>query len=527
MRELRGTVTGVLAGVLVWCALVLPGVVPSLSVAGMLRIPLLGAVLLALLLVIPASAERLTARIVGGLLTLVVVLTALDIGFTVVVEERFHGYYDGMNLLRTVEVVAGRIGWLATIAVLVALAVALALLVVLLVRSVARLARLVRDHRTGSVRALLLGLLAWGLCALIGVQLAGAPVAAAPAGTLVTGHARAAVADHRDVQVFGDEIAEDPWRGRPALDGLQGKDVLVVFVESYGRSALEDPELADRLRPVLRSGTSSLAGEGVHARSAYLTSPLLGAGSWLAHSTLQSGVWVDDDRRYGQLLESDRLTLTRAFGDAGWRTFVMPSVVRPWTEGRAFYGTDVNHGAKDLHYEGPEIGWGGVPDQYTLDWVGREVLGGEQPVMAEVDLVSSHDPWEVTPRVLPWDRIGDGRVYDCMPRCGAADPDDDVRTRYAASIAYSLESVVSFLREHPDPVVVLLGDHQPWAEVTGGGDGYDVPVTILSDDPEVLRRISGWGWSEGLEPGDEAPVWRMDRFRDRFFSAYSGPAGAQ
>jgi hypothetical protein len=41
-------------------------------------------------------------------------------------------------------------------------------------------------------------------------------------------------------------------------------------------------------------------------------------------------------------------------------------------------------------------------------------------------------------------------------------------------------------------------------------------------DPRVLDRIAGWGWTEGLKPAPTAPVWGMDRFRDRFMTAY-GP----
>ncbi len=44
----------------------------------------------------------------------------------------------------------------------------------------------------------------------------------------------------------------------------------------------------------------------------------------------------------------------------------------------------------------------------------------------------------------------------------------------------------------------------------------------MAHDPGVLERISGWGWTEGLKPAADAPVWAMDAFRDRFLRAY-GP----
>jgi hypothetical protein len=36
----------------------------------------------------------------------------------------------------------------------------------------------------------------------------------------------------------------------------------------------------------------------------------------------------------------------------------------------------------------------------------------------------------------------------------------------------------------------------------------------------VLDRIAAWNWQSGLRPGPQAPVWRMDSFRDRFLTAF-------
>ena len=47
------------------------------------------------------------------------------------------------------------------------------------------------------------------------------------------------------------------------------------------------------------------------------------AVSWLAHATLQSGVWVDNQWSYDRLLSGDRTSLTSVFGRAGWRTVAL------------------------------------------------------------------------------------------------------------------------------------------------------------------------------------------------------------
>jgi hypothetical protein len=94
-------------------------------------------------------------------------------------------------------------------------------------------------------------------------------------------------------------------------------------------------------------------------------------------------------------------------------------------------------------------------------------------------------------------------------------------------VEYSLKSFITFLERYgtDKTVVVFLGDHQPAPLVTGPDASRDVPITILARDPAVLARVSGWGWSEGLTPSPDGPVWPMHTFRDRFLSTF-GPQGA-
>jgi hypothetical protein len=171
-----------------------------------------------------------------------------------------------------------------------------------------------------------------------------------------------------------------------------------------------------------------------------------------------------------------------------------------------------------------------MPDQYTLSAFERleHAKPDRGPLMAEIELTSSHAPWAPVPRPVDWNDVGDGSVFGPMAK--AADQPDYVwrdpnriRTAYARSIAYSLNSLISYVQTYGNDnlVLVFLGDHQP-AVVTGTGASRDVPITIVARDPAVLDRISGWGWQDGLKPGPQAPVWRMDAFRDRFLTAF-GP----
>jgi hypothetical protein len=341
-----------------------------------------------------------------------------------------------------------------------------------------------------------------------------------------------------DRVVFARRIAADPYADTPAsrlLAGLRGHDVLVVFVESYGRVAVQDTSFSPGIDRLLERGTQTLRRAGYRTRSAFLTSPTFGAGSWLAHASIQSGLWVNSQGRYDQLLGTHRLTLSSAFGQAGWRTLLdVPADTRDWPEGQAFYAPDAVLDSRNVGYAGPAFGYAPIPDQYTLSWLAHHELepgigSGRPPVMAEVDLVSSHHPWAPLPHLVRWDRVGDGSVFDPMPAQGDSATEvfgsaARVRAAYAESVRYSLRTMVGFLarmqRRDPGLVVLMLGDHQPHSYVTGPDPGRQVPVSLITRDPSVTAQVRGWHWQPGLRPRPDAPVWGMHDVRDRIFEAF-------
>jgi hypothetical protein len=381
--------------------------------------------------------------------------------------------------------------------------------------------------------------LVWAVAAIGGAHVSGVPVASAPATSLVRSQVDQVRAELHDRQVFERALSHDSYAatpGRDLLTRLRGKDVLLVFVESYGRVAVENSWFAPQVDRTLGRATAQLGSLGFQARSGWLRSPTFGGISWLAHSTLQSGLWIDSQQRYDQVLSGSRLTLTGAFGRAGWRTVSdIPSDDGPWQQGRRFYGFDRMYNSRNVGYHGPRFSYARVPDQYTFRAFTQRELHrpGRGPLMAEIDLVSSHTPWTPLPRLVPWSRLGDGSVYDGMHASHTSffqligGPDQQLD--YAKSIRYSLRSLVSFVRHAHDHklVMVVLGDHQPNSNVSGTGVSHDVPISLIAHDPRVLDHISSWDWTPGLRPAGDVPVVRMDRFRDRFLTAFgSRPSAA-
>ncbi|GAA4657841.1 sulfatase [Amycolatopsis dongchuanensis] len=533
-RRVTRVVLTVLACLLVLFALIVPDRLDRFSLWAFLRLPGEAIAGVALVLVLPPRARRVVAAVLGAGLGLVLLVKLLNLGFFVAFDRPFNLVFDWGFLPPALELAtgdAGRLGELAAFAGVGLLAVAV---VALMALAAVRLGRITAGHRrTAGRTAAVLGLV-WIVCAVFGLQVEqGEPVAARTAASLAYHDVRQVSVDLKDRHAFAQEVAADAFRGTPPqqlLTGLRGKDVLFTFVESYGRVAVQDSDIAPGVNAVLDAGTDALRAAGFDSRSAFLTSSTTGGGSWLAHATLQSGTWVNNQQRYDNLVDGDRLTLASAFGRAGWRTVAdVPSNIRDWTEAK-FYGYQQVYDARNVGYRGPAFSYATMPDEYTMEKFQQLELAkpDHPPLMAEIDLVSSHWPWAPLPRTVGWPAVGDGSVYGPMPSQGKQIPDvwsspENVRAAYGDSIQYSLNTLISWVRTYGDDnlVLVFLGDHQPNTSVTGSEQASrDVPITIVAKDPAVLNRISDWGWQPGLRPDRTAPVWPMSAFRDRFLSAF-------
>ena len=520
-----------LAFLLVWAALVAPHEPSRVSVGAFARLPLELLVVVALAVVLPAAPRRVLAVAAGVVLSVLVVVKVLDLGFFTAFDRPFDPVDDSSYAGIGVETLRDAVGSAgANVAVAGAVVLIVALLTVP-VLALLRVTRVAAGHRRWALQAVGALCVVWMV-----LRVAGAPVASSSAAALAVDEVHAVRTGLADRATFAREIAHDPFRATPGhrlLTGLRGKDVLLVFVESYGRVAVEGSSFAPRIRAVLDAGTAQLRAAGFASRSAFLTSPTFGGLSWLAHSTLQSGVVVDGQRRYDQLVEDRRLTLTRAFKRGGWRAVgVMPANHRAWPEGASYYGYDRIYDRRNLGYRGPDFGLPPMPDQYTLLALQRRELAARRrpPLFAEVDLISSHAPWTRIPRLIDWDDVGDGSVFGRIPaeestRAALFGDAQRARAAYGHSIEYSLGALFSYVRRYGDDdlVLVVLGDHQPATLVSGQNAGHDVPISVVAHDPEVMDRIAGWGWQDGMLPSPHAPVWPMASFRDRFLGAF-GPA---
>ncbi|KUO15589.1 sulfatase [Streptomyces dysideae] len=539
-RVARGVTVGttVLAAALVLFTLLVPNRLEKLTFGSFLRIPAEGILLAGLLLAVPPRSRRIFAVAAGAFLGLLTVLKFVDMGFYSVLVRPFDLVLDWILLDDAAEFVRESFGRTGEVLAIVAVLVLLVAVLVLTTLAVLRLTNLMVRHRPVAARTTLILGTAWITCVTLGVQFTNVPVASKINADYVNKRVEQVRAGLRDGRVFQKQAAVDAFAATPPdqlLTGLRGKDVLFTFIESYGRVAIDDPAMAPEIDAVLKEGTASLDTAGFQSRSAWLKAPVTGAGSWLAHSTFLSGLWIKNQQRYRSLTTSDRATLTSYFQKTGaWRTVgIVPGVRRAWPEGK-FFGLDHIYDSEHLGYQGPYFSWTPVPDQFSMEAFERLEHGKENrdPIMAEIILASSHNPWSPIARMIDWDDLGDGSVFDQIKKEGTdpkevwQDP-EKVRTEYRRAIEYSITSVTEWLERYGDDntVLVFLGDHQPVPTVTAGNTSKDVPITIVARDQKVLDKISDWSWTPGLKPASDAPTWGMDKFRDRFMTAYGPQTG--
>jgi hypothetical protein len=324
------------------------------------------------------------------------------------------------------------------------------------------------------------------------------------------------------------QINQSPYRSFDRVRLVRKPDVLVFFVESYGKLMAEEP----RMRPVwvaeLGGMEERLTRAGWHVASAYSTAPVSGGSSWLAVGSILMGTTIRYEAVFRQLIAAaGRMpTLVRFFSSQGYETVhLAPSDrARPGVEAENDYRFDRYLAYEDLEYRGPAFGFGIVPDQYALGYTEEHVLTNvTRPLFFEFHMVSSHAEWDsVPPYVTDWhtlnraegarpEEVGQSEIGVRLARYSHEEPrfsymgalTATLRENYQESIYYDFRVIENFvLRTTRDALVVVMGDHQP-PIVAPETAGFEVPIHLFARDPKLLDEFTARGFTPGLVlPGD-------------------------
>ena len=450
-------------------------------------------------------------------------LKLADIGVQSAFQRRFNPYLDMKMLADGWNLLSGTVGkWMAAPAIGLTLATFLILLCLhfLAQRQMTRLDGHLRKVTIfASLALLVIGIGIWAFKPKITL------IANLRAFSYLENRLELVQKSVSDLRTFERDLTSpDPVAHADNLfSRIKGRDVVLIFVESYGRSAVEDPLYSPIIRPRLQQVEDQLEEAGLAMATGWSLSPTMGGLSWLAHGTFLSGLWVDSQNRYDRLMISERKSLNRLFHQAGWRTAaIMPAITMAWPEA-AYFGYDQVLVAKDLGYKGKSFNWVTMPDQYTLSAFERlarqPAKEAGKPLMAEIALVSSHAPWTPVATLIDWNDVGDGTIFNEQATSGETPRDvwsdrKKVQEHYIGTINYSLQTLGDYIaRFSRDAVFIILGDHQPAPIITGDNASRSVPVHVISRDRDLVERFEQDGFSSGMTPASDAPDLPMDGMR--------------
>lgn len=194
-------------------------------------------------------------------------------------------------------------------------------------------------------------------------------------------------------------------------------------------------------------------------------------------------------------------------------------------------GFDRIYAATDLGYRGLPYNWVTMPDQFTLtvvDRIRKERRDG-RPIFAQVALISSHAPWTPIARMIPWEQVGDGSIFDEEATDGPTPKEvwadrQTVREYYRDAVEYTLHAVTEYAeRQGPDaPLMILLGDHQAASSI-GLDPRREVPIHVIGPS-SLVDRTADWGLTRGLIPPAETQAIPMERMRDNMLRSFSPTA---
>ena len=526
MRAGIAVAVTVLALLLVWAALVAPNHPRDLNFGGFARLPLELLVVVAVAALLPATPRRVLAGVLGAILSLLVLVKVLDIGFFTAFDRPFRPLDDPGYLGIGIETLGHAIGGSSANLVVAAAALLILAILALPVLALLRVTRVAAGHRAWALRAAAVLGVVW-----VALRVVGAPVASSSAATKVVDEVQYVRDALEGREAFTRPLAHDRFGATPGnrlLTGLRGKDVLVVFVESYGRVAIQDSSFSPRIDAALERGDRAAAGRRL----------LLA-------------------QRLPHLADIRRPQLARAFHPAVGGHGQRRVALRPGREEGPPHpdpGVQARRVACGRGHAGEPPGVAGGldplplrpglrPPQLRLPRPALRPASHARPVHAACAATSRarqaspaaavrRGRPHLEPRAVDEDsaahRLGRRRGrLDLRPPPGGGvaglfGDEERARTAYANSIEYSLNTILSFVARYGDEdlVLVVLGDHQPATVITGEDASHDVPISVIAHDPKVIDQIAGWSWQDGMSPSPRAPVWPMAAFRDRFLTAF-------
>ena len=356
LRTVVGHALTVLAVLAIFVALIMPNAGSRILQAGTyVRLPIEGFLAIGLVLLLPGRWKRITAGILGAGLAVITIEKIADIGFRKTLARPFDLVLDWILLDDAQSFLKDSVGQAGAIGALSAWSWR---------RRPPRRDELGGGAAQPARRPAPPGDLAppcpgrpWVACSWSACRCPAHPVASRSTAEYVPGPGARCEGRPEGQEGVREGRLTDAFRNTPAdqlLTGLRGKDVIFTFIESYGRSAVEDPTMAPRVDAVLADGTSAERGRVLRqgaagsprrraaAAAGWPTPPCCpGCGSTTSSATATSprATSYPDRRVQAGRLADGRRHAGRHAGLAGGQ----------------FYGYDKVYDSRNLGYKGPAL----------------------------------------------------------------------------------------------------------------------------------------------------------------------------
>ena len=340
----------------------------------------------------------------------------------------------------------------------------------------------------------------------------------------------------RFITTLDEEPLDSTYYDYADLDLSASQPPLYWFlIESYGMVMTRHPELREPFVHLVQELERDLAAAGWHVATTTGPAPIQGGRSFLAHATLLSGMHINRQLLNSRLQRYRNYPfLVRTLQEHGYQTVGLqpPNRARPGLPLSDPYQFDTTLFYDDLGYEGPHYGWGRIPDQYSLYYTHENVLPLDDPFFLFFAMADSHALWRhgKSPFVRDWRLFNqapdttDQAARGWMLQQSRTDHNDllprDVQQsfifnqppqmRYLRTVAHNFRLIRHYLtNDAPDDALVwILGDHQPPVFEL---EDAEVPIHVLTRDPEKLEPFLEHGFERGLRPNPEAQTtWPLE-----------------
>lgn len=338
----------------------------------------------------------------------------------------------------------------------------------------------------------------------------------------------------RAARLLPESTVVDAALAKPAgqvLAGLHGRDVHLIFLETYGAVVFDQADSAAATQATRKHLEEAILGSGRQVVSAFYKSPTIGGASDLAHLSVLSGIDLTDSRKHDVLLTTTRPTLLKVFQHEGYDVFgLYHSVAWDWVE-RVFYGFDVYLSGPDLGYQGPAFGFWKIPDQFAVARVEQMYprTSGVKPRLTLFPTISSHFPFHQVPPYQPdWKKLLGPEPFDPQAAARAqAEPVhwEYMKPDYLRTINYVNTWLAGMFQqaEPRETVYVMIGDHQPTGSVSREDTPWDVPVFVVSSDAKLLEGFKSHGFTSGITPQQRRPLGGLHQLTNTLLEVFGSP----